>query len=197
MKSITDWQTQIDDKYLDNFTDLGFFVLDNVFDDKTFKNLQTESGFVSYKTANLATGERLASIRGDSIRWIDKACPYGMAYVSAIHALGQFFNQVFYTDIKRCEAHYAHYKAGFGYDWHIDNPKGRDDRVVSAVFYLNDDWSDELGGHILLIDKQGSNTQLTPKGNRLVVFDSNLRHKVAITQKDRFSIATWLRRDVG
>ncbi|MDO4700674.1 MAG: 2OG-Fe(II) oxygenase [Moraxella sp.] len=189
-----DWHALLDNK-LDFFVDTGFVVLDDVFAVQAVKALQLESGFIDYKQATLTHGERLENIRGDSIRWIDETTPIGMAYLASIDGLGRYFNQMLFTGIRRSEAHYACYPAGFGYQWHSDNPAGRDERVISAVFYLNDDWADSDGGHISLYDKAGNLHQLTPKAGRLVLFDSNLRHQVEITQRTRFSIATWLRRD--
>lgn len=188
------WHALLDDK-LDFFVDTGFVVLDNVFSTQAVKALQLESGFIDYKQATLTHGERLENIRGDSIRWIDDSTPAGMAYLASIDGLGRYFNQILFAGIRRSEAHYARYPSGFGYQWHSDNPAGRDERVISAVFYLNDDWADSDGGHISLYDKAGNLHQLTPKAGRLVLFDSNLSHQVEITKRTRFSIATWLRRD--
>ncbi|MFA9486618.1 MULTISPECIES: 2OG-Fe(II) oxygenase [unclassified Moraxella] len=189
-----DWHTLIDPK-LDDFITTGTMVLDNVFDKDGLTLLQNESGFIEYKEAKLTHGERASAIRGDSIRWIDESCPVGMAYLATIDELGRYFNQTLYAGIRSSEAHYACYPSGFGYKWHSDNPKGRDERVISAVFYLNDNWAADDGGHITVVDKIGQTRQLLPQLNRLVVFDSNLLHQVEITNRTRFSIATWLRRD--
>lgn len=189
------WQTLLDDNLLDQLANVGFCVVDNCFSATTFHALQTESGYIDYRNANLTQGERLAEIRGDRIRWIDEQCPIGLQYLQQIQQLGEYLNQTLFTGIRRCEAHYAHYPIGFGYQWHSDNPIGRDERVISAVFYLNQHWGDQDGGEILLIDKLGNQQSLQPQGNRLIIFDSNLRHQVNITHKPRFSIATWLRRD--
>ena len=190
-----DWHAMIDESMLDAFVQQGFLMLDNCFDQQALHALQTESGYIQYKDAHLTHGERVQDIRGDRIRWIDESCPAGWAYLGAIDQLGRYFNQTLYTGIRSSEAHYACYPAGFGYQWHTDNPKGRDERVISAVFYLNDDWTDADGGQITVINKQGETIQLLPQLNRLVIFDSNLRHQVEITHRQRFSIATWLRRD--
>lgn len=189
------WFDKIDDTLLERLTHDGFVVLNDCFDQAFFYALQRESGWVDYQAANLTHGERVASIRGDSTRWIDDTCPVGVQYLQAIDSLSQFFNQTLYTGIRHSEAHYARYPVGFGYQWHADNPVGRDERVLSAVFYLNDTWGEHDGGEILIIDKHGSEQTLTPQGNRLVIFDSNLRHQVKITHRERFSIATWMRRD--
>ncbi len=188
------WHALIEQN-LDSFIHTGVLVLDEVFGAEAVFALQHESGFVQYKEAHLTHGQRQSVIRGDSIRWIDEACPVGMAYLGAIDELGRYFNEMLYVGIRSSEAHYACYPAGFGYQWHQDNPKGRDERVISAVFYLNDDWQDSDGGHISVVDKTGKTVQLSPKLNRLIIFDSNLLHQVEITHRQRFSIATWLRRD--
>lgn len=190
----TDWYALID-PLLDDFVHTGTMVLDDVFDSDSLSALQAESGFIEYKEAKLTHGERESAIRGDSIRWIDETCPVGVKYLGAIDELGRYFNQTLYTGIRSSEAHYACYPAGFGYQWHSDNPKGRDERVISAVFYLNDNWGETDGGQITVVNKQGDTVQLLPKLNRLVIFDSNLLHQVEITNRRRFSIATWLRRD--
>lgn len=189
------WHETISDEILDGFVQTGYLVIDDCFDLAFVKQLQIESGFIDYKEATLTHGERLTAIRGDSIRWIDENCQIGSQYLQAIEDLGKFFNQTLYAGIRRAEAHYARYPVGFGYDWHTDNPKGRDERVISAVFYLNDDWGEQDGGEIVLIDKQENTQKLLPKANRLIIFDSNLRHHVAKTGRERFSIATWLRND--
>lgn len=192
---IINWQEKITESMLDNFVETGYLMLDDCFDLAFVKSLQIESGFIDYKEATLTHGERLTAIRGDSIRWIDESCDIGNQYLQAVEDLGRFFNQTLFAGIRHCEAHYARYPVGFGYQWHTDNPQGRDERVISAVFYLNDEWGENDGGPIALIDKQENKQKLLPKANRLVVFDSNLRHQVEITNRERFSIATWLRRD--
>lgn len=189
-----DWHALIDAK-LDDFIATGTMMLDDVFAMDDLTALQNESGFIEYRQAHLTHGERESAIRGDSIRWIDESCPVGSAYLGAIDELGRYFNATLYTGIRSSEAHYACYPSGFGYKWHSDNPKGRDERVISAVFYLNDNWTAGNGGAITVVDKTGETIQLLPQLNRLVVFDSNLLHQVEITNRTRFSIATWLRRD--
>lgn len=192
---IINWQEKMTEPMLDKFVEMGYLILDDCFDLGFVKQLQQESGFIEYKEATLTHGERLTAIRGDSIRWIDESCDIGNQYLQAVEDLGRFFNQTLFAGIRHCEAHYARYPVGFGYQWHTDNPQGRDERVISAVFYLNDEWGENDGGAIALIDKQENEQKLLPKANRLVVFDSNLRHQVEITNRERFSIATWLRRD--
>lgn len=190
-----DWQLLFDDSRLDAFSTVGFVVLNEVFSATALLALQAESGFVAYREAKIAEGVRLADIRGDRIRWITKDFFAGFYYLQTINELAQLFNRWLYVGIRHSEAHYACYPPGFGYQWHTDNPIGRDERAISAVYYLNDSWCAEDGGALTLIDHHDQQHSILPKANRLVIFDSNLRHQVEIAHRQRYSIATWMRRD--
>ena len=189
------WGQRINDEVLDIFVHDGFIVIDNVYSQTALLALQAESGFIDYRDAKLAEGVRKTDIRGDRIRWITKDFFAGYYYLQSINELAHLFNRTLFAGIRHSEAHYACYPPGFGYKWHSDNPVGRDERVVSAVFYLNDEWGDADGGQLSIIDSHNQPHQLLPKANRLVIFDSNLQHQVEIAHRQRYSIATWLRSD--
>ena len=189
------WEHKLTDKQLDTFVDDGWLIIDDVFERKALLALQAESGFIDYRDAQLTAGIRISDIRGDKIRWITKDFFAGFYYLHSINALANLFNQGLYAGIRHSEAHYACYPIGFGYLWHSDNPAGRNERVISAVFYLNDDWTTSDGGALEIIDKHGIHHNVMPVANRLVIFDSDLRHQVQIANRQRYSIATWMRRD--
>lgn len=189
------WEQRINDEVLDIFVHDGFIVIDDVYSQTALLALQAESGFIDYRDAKLAEGVRKTDIRGDRIRWITKDFFAGYYYLQSINELAHLFNRTLFAGIRHSEAHYACYPPGFGYKWHSDNPVGRDERVVSAVFYLNDEWEDADGGQLSIIDSHNQPHQLLPKANRLVIFDSNLQHQVEIAHRQRYSIATWLRSD--
>lgn len=190
-----DWQEKLTDKQLDTFVDDGWMTIDDVFENKALLALQSESGFIDYRDAELTAGIRVSDIRGDRIRWITQNFFAGYYYLQSINALAALFNRILFAGIRHSEAHYACYPVGFGYQWHSDNPAGRDERVISAVFYLNDDWRDNDGGVLEIVDKHGVHHNVTPVANRLVIFDSDLQHQVQIAHRQRYSIATWMRRD--
>ncbi|WP_430738197.1 2OG-Fe(II) oxygenase [Psychrobacter sp. VH5] len=189
------WKNKLTDKQLDTFVTDGWLTIDNVFNKTALLALQAESGFIDYRDAALTAGIRISDIRGDRIRWITKNFFAGFYYLQSINALAALFNQSLFAGIRHSEAHYACYPPGFGYKWHSDNPAGRDERVISAVFYLNDEWTASDGGALEIIDKHGSHHSVMPVANRLVIFDSDLQHQVQIAHRQRYSIATWMRRD--
>lgn len=189
------WEDKLTDTQLDKFVDDGWIVIDDVFEHTALLALQAESGFIDYRDAELTAGVRISDIRGDRIRWITENFFAGYFYLQSINALGVLFNRSLFAGIRHSEAHYACYPVGFGYQWHSDNPAGRDERVISAVFYLNDEWAASDGGALEVVDKHGVHHNVMPVANRLVIFDSDLQHQVQIAQRQRYSIATWMRRD--
>ncbi|WP_201588142.1 2OG-Fe(II) oxygenase [Psychrobacter jeotgali] len=190
-----DWEHKLDDKQLDKLANDGWIIIDKVFADKALLALQAESGFIKYRDAELTAGIRISDIRGDKIRWITKDFFAGFYYLQSINELASLLNRYLFAGIRHSEAHYACYPPGFGYQWHSDNPAGRDERVISAVFYLNDDWTTEDGGAVEIIDSHGVHHTVMPVANRLIIFDSDLQHQVQIAHRQRYSIATWMRRD--
>lgn len=192
---IVDWEARLDDATLDALTQQGWAVLDDVFSSEALAALQEESGFVDYRAAALTAGIQIKDIRGDRIRWISQDFFAGFYYLGSINTLAALLNRYLFAGIRHSEAHYACYPIGFGYQWHSDNPAGRDERVISAVFYLNDDWTDADGGALEVVDNHGVHHEVKPVANRLVIFDSNLQHQVQTAHRQRYSIATWMRRD--
>ena len=189
------WQDKLTDAQLDKFVDDGWIVIDDIFKNKALLALQAESGFIDYRDAQLTAGIRVSNIRGDRIRWITENFFAGYYYLQSINALAVLFNRSLFAGIRHSEAHYACYPVGFGYQWHSDNPAGRDERVISAVFYLNDEWATSDGGALEVVDKHGLHHNVMPVANRLIIFDSDLQHQVQIAHRQRYSIATWMRRD--
>ena len=189
------WQDKLTDTQLDIFVDDGWIIIDEIFETKALLALQAESGFIDYRDAELTAGIRVSDIRGDRIRWITENFFAGFYYLQSINALASLFNRSLFAGIRHSEAHYACYPLGFGYQWHSDNPAERDERVISAVFYLNDEWEPTDGGALEIIDKHGVHHNVMPVANRLVIFDSDLQHQVQIAHRQRYSIATWMRRD--
>lgn len=58
------------------------------------------------------------------------------------------------------------------YNYHTD---WKLDRRLNVIYYLNDNWSDEWGGHLELWDKDVKNCmhKIAPIGNRLVIFNTD------------------------
>ena len=86
-------------------------------------------------------------VRGDFIRWIDTADNQAPTYslYEYINELVINLNRTCYLGIKDYETHYAFYPKGRGYQMHRDRFKTNPHRIVSFVFYLNENWQNGLG----------------------------------------------------
>lgn len=134
-------------------------------------------------------------VRGDFIRWIDAKDEQAPTYqlYEYINELVTNLNRTCFLGIKDYETHYAFYPQGRGYQMHRDRFKNNPHRIVSFVFYLNENWQEGDGGELVLYneDKEAIET-LTPKANRLAVFLSETLHEVKNCNTERRSITGWL-----
>lgn len=112
-----------------------------------------------------------------------------------MQALQENINQHLYMGLFDYGSHFAHYKVGDFYAKHLDRLKGKTNRVLTTVLYLNDVWSKDDGGEIVLFDEnQHIVEKLLPKANRLIIFLSErFPHEVLPAKKDRYSITGWFR----
>jgi len=137
-------------------------------------------------------------IRNDVTLWLDGEKSCERAYLTAMNELRSQLNEKLFLGLFDYEAHYSLYKKGSYYQRHVDAFEGRSNRVVTTVFYLNNDWSDDDGGE-LIIYKSNSNEvlhKISPTAGKLVIFLSEkFPHEVLVANRDRYSIAGWFRID--
>lgn len=137
-------------------------------------------------------------IRGDFIHWLDGGTPAQQAFLERMHAYQAQLNRTFYLGINNYEAHFALYPKGRYYKRHWDNFRGRGNRIVTTVLYLNPEWKPEWGGQLRLYtpDEQTILEDIVPQPGLLATFiSSEVPHEVLPTRHPRVSIAGWMRRD--
>ena len=81
---------------------------------------------------------------------------------------------------------------------HYDAFKNSVNRVVTIVYYLNEEWDEKEGGGELMVydDNDTFIKKVFPHANTLVVFLSEkFPHEVLKAKRKRYSIAGWLRVD--
>jgi SM-20-related protein len=121
-------------------------------------------------------------------------------YLDSINTLTLELNRRLFLGLFDSEFHYSIYEPGSSYSKHLDrfkdSPRGGD-RVLSLVCYLNDDWTSQDHGELILFNKEDPNeiaTSISPNGGRLVGFLSNvLYHEVRSPRRTRLSVTGWLR----
>lgn len=182
---------------LDLLATQGFCVIDAACDVSLLHALQQESDALlgTFSAAKISQGGEVHAIRRDRTRWLEATDQAGSHYLNELAQLSDALNQQLYLGIRRAEAHYAYYDVGDFYKLHRDNPASQNDRAISTVFYLNENWSASDGGELRLQDNHQLWQHILPQANRLVIFQSDLLHEVCPAKRPRKSIAGWLRRD--
>lgn len=137
---------------------------------------------------------RIESIRSDKIQWLKPAMGQPIAnYLSKMEEIRQEVNRHFFLGLFEYEAHFAKYEKGDFYQKHLDCFKGNENRRLTTVFYMNESWSEEDAGELVVYDLNDKEiATIPPRGGRLLVFLSEqFPHEVLPTNAERFSIAGW------
>jgi SM-20-related protein len=139
-------------------------------------------------------------LRSDLLSWIepDGAAAAVNAYLLAMEGLRQAMNRRLYLGLAALESQFALYPPGTFYRRHLDRHRDSDERILSCVLYLNENWVADDGGQLRLYlpDDEGGEKacDVSPAGNRLVVFLSDrVPHEVLPARRERLSIASWFR----
>lgn len=136
----------------------------------------------------------LKEVRGDLIKWVDFNLPGSVNkyFLPQLNSLIKFIRRECYIGVNDFECHFTLYPKGSFYKKHIDCFKGNNNRLISFVFYLNENWISEQGGQLRVYDKDVI-VDVDPTGGRLVLFLSEeIEHEVLPTFKERLSITGWM-----
>lgn len=140
-------------------------------------------------------------IRGDAIHWLDRESLAQRRYLTLMSELQQQINVALYAGLFEFEAHFALYPPGAFYRKHYDSFRGRANRVISTVLYLNPEWPADGGGEMVLYDERDSDREVArvhPQAGTFACFLSDrIPHEVLPTRQPRVSIAGWFRRNAS
>lgn len=140
-------------------------------------------------------------IRGDAIHWLDRESLAQRRYLALMGELQQQINVALYAGLFEFEAHFAHYPPGAFYRKHYDSFRGRANRIISTVLYLNPDWPTDGGGEMALYDEHDTEREVArvhPEAGTFACFLSDrIPHEVLPTRLPRISIAGWFRRNAS
>ncbi|MFK3774727.1 2OG-Fe(II) oxygenase [Pseudomonas sp. NPDC089406] len=136
------------------------------------------------------------AIRGDQIQWLDpgESAPCDQ-YLGAMDSLRQAINQGLFLGLEDFECHFALYPPGAFYRRHLDRFRDDDRRMVSAVYYLNENWQPADGGQLRMFLEGEQVHDVQPVAGTLVVFLSgDVPHEVLAAGRERLSLTGWFRR---
>jgi len=157
-----------------------------------------ESAFNTAKIGRQQSVQQLETVRNDKTAWLSNAYPVEQAYLDTMDTLRTQLNRQLFLGLRDFEAHFAHYPPGHFYQRHVDAFKGQSNRVISSVFYLNPDWSEQDQGQLVLYQPDGEvqiQTVMPMMGTLVLFLSEQFPHEVLPARRDRYSIAGWFRTD--
>ena len=159
-----------------------------------------------FHRAGVGRGEMLEvrpEIRSDEIRWLQRndCGPLQADYIDLMAAYQQILNRELFLGLVEFECFCAVYPPGSFYQRHIDQFRGVEQRTVTAITYLNEQWQECDGGQlrIFLNEETGETLEVLPEAGTFVTFlSANYWHEVLPAQRDRLSITGWFKtRPIG
>ncbi len=213
-KLCADFKT-LSDQQLDLLSQQQFLVIDQFFETNFAKTFSQDlrSLFEKYPTwfrhAGISRNQDLhlnLNVRDDRMTWLDqdliqKCKENGLInealslerFDLAMLQLQETLNQQLWLGLKSYEIQIAVYQPlSNGYQAHLDSFKGKRNRMISCVWYLNENWKDNEGGALFLPEYQ---MEIWPEFNRFVMFQSEeVLHGVrANMMRERWAVAVWFR----
>jgi len=200
MHAITQTEQAIDDIARD-----GYAVIEQFLPAEIITALADEA--LTLKTSGAmrkaVTGKDLHSssdsLRGDFIHWLESPSSSAQQrYLQAMDKLSAALNRDLYLGLFEFETHFAVYPAGTGYAKHLDQLRNTQDRQVSTILYLNQNWQGTDGGELRLHLNEDACLDIAPQGGKLVLFLSErFWHEVLPANRQRISLTGWFRKRSG
>lgn len=156
-----------------------------------------ESGTLKMGRLSRGSSHRQDSqIRSDLITWLDpEAAPAGLQGVhGCFDSLRISLNRSLYLGLTQAEVQIACYPGGGArYARHLDAFPGSTNRKITAICYLNPEWTPRQGGYLRLY-LESEELDIEPVLDRLVVFVSDrIEHEVLPAFAMRRTVTVWYR----
>ena len=207
MKQTAQVAEQLIDDIADALAQQGFIQLQNFLPQAIANSLLVEAkslAKVAFKAAGIgrsSSAQMNTQIRSDTTLWLNGDSSSQQLYLDWMRQLKTGLNRRLFMGLNEFECHYSHYSKGDFYQRHLDAFKSNvsttsSNRVLSSVYYLNQNWDNNDGGELLIYQDQQTSPLLkvSPVFNSCVMFLSDtFPHEVLASQCDRFSIAGWYR----
>ncbi|MFZ3442918.1 2OG-Fe(II) oxygenase [Vibrio harveyi] len=185
-------------KLIDALSTHGYYIWDDFISQEEVAELR-DCIPDDWKKARIGRNDdvtRIETIRSDKIQWLkrDMGAPVA-SFLDKMEEIRLEANRHFFLGLFEYEAHFAKYEKGDFYQKHLDCFKGNENRRLTTVFYMNESWSEEDAGELVVYDLNDNKIAIIPpRSGRLFVFLSEqFPHEVLPTNAERFSIAGWFR----
>ncbi len=194
------------DDIADALSEKGYIVIPRALDANVLNGLQhrvTDLSPEQWLSAGIGRNtdfQQNKKIRSDNIFWISKNDPQESAFLQNMELLRQGLNQRLYMGLFDFEGHFATYPKGAFYQRHVDALHGRSNRVLSVILYLNDGWSADDGGELLMYpehqecqEKEPIQRVVPELGTMVVFLSEQFPHEVLESHRQRYSLTGWFR----
>ncbi|CAH1537207.1 SM-20-related protein [Vibrio rotiferianus] len=185
-------------KLIDALSTHGYYIWDDFISQEEVAELR-DCIPDDWKKARIGRNDdvtRIETIRSDKIQWLkrDMGAPVA-SFLDKMEEIRLEANRHFFLGLFEYEAHFAKYEKGDFYQKHLDCFKGNENRRLTTVFYMNESWSEEDAGELVVYDLNDNEiATIPPRSGRLFVFLSEqFPHEVLPTNAERSSIAGWFR----
>jgi len=202
---------------VDGIADAGLVVVPGFLDEDLRRSLRHDAEKSALAPAGIGRAAQLQRderIRSDSIAWLDGSTPAQQRYLALMEQLRLHINAKLFLGLFDYECHYARYQPGQFYRRHRDAFAGSEQqphaRVLTTICYLNDTWSPEDAGELVIYGDEKRNDEhddeallqpgaelqkIAPQPGTLVVFlAERFPHEVLASKATRYSVTGWFRR---
>lgn len=143
---------------------------------------------------------RQIEIRGDHTLWIDPIDP-PVELDYNIHFLQQLRSKInarLFLGLKEFECHLAYYPPGTWYKKHSDRFEKNSSRILSFIFYINQEWEPEDGGELVIYHNDGTLLKIIPPlpGSFVCFISEDFPHEVRMAKKERRSLTGWMHTEI-
>jgi SM-20-related protein len=191
-------------KHLDELSEKMWTLIpfDQVQSSDLLKSAQRRLQNHQFRQAGLAAIQSVSDsslqIRNDEIFWLDSKS-HDLSEVEKktlifLENLRQEIKNDLRVSLSEFECHFAFYDTGHFYQKHRDITSTNNKRVFSFVLYLNENWKDTDGGHLVGYDQENIIFRIKPELGQMILFRSDLEHEVMPTLRGRFSLTGWFRK---
>ncbi|MCV2884293.1 2OG-Fe(II) oxygenase [Aestuariibacter sp. AA17] len=134
------------------------------------------------------------TIRRDQIHWFNGQTQAEAIWLDWTSNIQTAMNRYLYMGLFSFEGHYAHYRQGDFYKKHVDAFRGKSNRKLTLINYLNKSWSQDDGGEMILYLPNNQSVSIAPEFATTVLFLSeDFPHEVLPSKRDRYSVTGWFR----
>lgn len=188
-------------QWVDELAEKDYVVIDDFFDPGIYQKIvdffllkQAENEFSKAALGDAFSRQIVSEIRGDFSYWLDKKKDEQIRQLfELIEEMISLLNRYCFLSLSGYEFHFTHYPKASFYKKHLDQFKGRSNRLVSVIIYMNKDWRSGDGGELRMFDKGKQEIIVNPIANRCVLFKSDkIVHEVLRTNVGRNSLTGWL-----